>query len=153
MLIFNWIDQNRSFQRCSSKPRTWQVLSNKLLVSRGRWYTTIALCQSQQQRTHACTHIHNHFTALWILSQTTWVSLYQKKHSPTHIHRGHQSSLICFLHLLRSMASSLFNLRAWQSLSTICLQDYFGLPLGLAPSTSYSTHFFIQSTSSFRSTC
>jgi len=33
--------------------------------------------------------------------------------------RGHQSSLICFLHLLQSMASSLFNLHAWQSLSTI----------------------------------
>jgi len=31
----------------------------------------------------------------------------------THSHyRGHQSSLICFLHLLRSMASSLFNFRA-----------------------------------------
>ena len=29
----------------------------------------------------------------------------------------------------------------------------FGLPLGLEPSTSYSTHFFTQSVSSFRSTC
>ena len=61
-------------------------------------------------------HTHNHFTALWILSETTWVNQYQKKHSPTHIYCGHQSSLICFLHLLQSMASSL-NLRAW--LSTI----------------------------------
>jgi len=34
------------------------------------------------------------------------VSWYQKKHSPTHTYRGHQSSLICFLHLLRSTASS-----------------------------------------------
>jgi len=33
------------------------------------------------------------------------------------------------------------------------LQVFFGLPLGLAPSTSYSIHFFIQSLSSFRSTC
>jgi len=33
-------------------------------------------------------------------------------------YRGHQSPLICFLHLLRSMASSLFNLHAWQSFST-----------------------------------
>jgi len=31
--------------------------------------------------------------ALWILSETTWVSRYQKKHSPTHTHHGHQSSL------------------------------------------------------------
>ena len=33
----------------------------------------------------------------------------RRKHSPTHTYCGHQSSLICFLHLLRSMASSLFN--------------------------------------------
>ena len=37
--------------------------------------------------------------------------------------------------------------------NTICLQVFFGLSLGLAPSTSYSIHFFIQSLSSFRSTC
>jgi len=64
-------------------------------------------------------------------SRTTWVSWYQKKHSPTHTNRGHQSSLICFLDLLRSVASSLFNLRAWQSFSTISLQVFFGLPLVL----------------------
>jgi len=57
-------------------------------------------------------HTHNHFTALWILSETTRVSWYQKKHSSTHTHCGHQSSHISFLQLLRSMASSLFNLRA-----------------------------------------
>jgi len=44
---------------------------------------------------------------LWILSGTTRVSCYQKKHSSTHTYHGHQSSLICFLHLLRSMASPL----------------------------------------------
>jgi len=33
----------------------------------------------------------------------------------THTYHGHQSSLICFLHLLWSTASSLFNLRSWQS--------------------------------------
>ena len=81
------------------------------------------------------------------------VSRCQKKHSPTHTYRGHQSSLICFLHLLWSMASSLFNLRAWQFFSTISLQVFFGLPLHLAPSTSYSIHFFTQSLSSFRNTC
>jgi len=91
--------------------------------------------------------------ALWILTRTTRVSLYQKKHSLTHTYCGHQSSLICILHLLRSMASSLFNLHAWQSFSTISLQVFFGIPLGLAPSTSYSIHFFIQSLSSFCSTC
>jgi len=49
---------------------------------------------------HTNTHTCNRFTALWILSGTTRVSLYQKKHSHTHTYRGHQSSLICFLHLL-----------------------------------------------------
>jgi len=73
-------------------------------------------------------HTHNHFTALWILSGTTRVSRYQKKHSPTYTYRGHQSSLICFIHLLRSMTSSLFNPRTWQSFSTISLQVFFGLP-------------------------
>jgi len=72
----------------------------------------------------------------------------------THSHSSWSSIIsICFLHLLRSMASSLFNPRALQSFSTISLQVFFGLPLGLAPSTSYSIHFFTQSLSSFRNTC
>jgi len=40
-----------------------------------------------------------------------------------------------------------------QSFSTISFQVFFGLPLGQAPSTSNSTHFFTQSLSSFFSTC
>jgi len=87
------------------------------------------------------------------LTRTTRVSRYQKKHSPTHMYHGHQSSLICFVHLIRSTASSLFSPHAWQSFSTISLQVFFGLSLGLAPSTSYSIHFFTQSLSSFRNTC
>jgi len=99
-------------------------------------------CRFDEQRptvltsTYSHTHTLNHFMAVWTLSRTTQVSWYQKKHSPTHTYYGHQPSLICFLHLLRSMASSLFNLRACQLFSTICLQVFFGLPLGLAPSTS-----------------
>jgi len=45
------------------------------------------------------------------------------------------------------------NPHALQSFSTISLQVFFGLPLGLAPSTSYSVHFFTQSLSSFCNTC
>jgi len=103
---------------------------------------------------HTCTHAHTHncFMALWILSRTTRVSRYQKKHSPTHTYRGHQSSFTCFIHLLQSMASTPFNPRAWQSFSTISLRVFFGLPLGLAPSTSYSIHFFTQSLSSWHNT-
>jgi len=99
------------------------------------------------------THTQNCFTAFWILSGTTRVNQYQKKHSSIHTYRGHQSSLICSLCLLWSMASSLFNLRAWQSFSTISLQVFFGLPVDLVPSTSYSIHVFTQTLSSFRSTC
>ena len=46
------------------------------------------------------------------LSGTTRVSRYQKEHSPTHTHPAHRASFITFLHLQRSMVSSLFNLRA-----------------------------------------
>jgi len=47
------------------------------------------------------------------LSGTTRVGRYQKKHySPTHTHPGQRTSFITFLHLQRSMASSLFSLRA-----------------------------------------
>jgi len=102
---------------------------------------------------HMHTHAHSCFTALWILFGTTWVSRYQKKHSPTQTCHCHQSSLFCFIHLLWSMTSSLFNSRAWQSFSTISLQVFFGLLLCLAPSTSYSIYFFTQSLSSFRNTC
>ena len=87
-----------------------------------------------------------------LLSETTRVGQYQKKHSPTHTHPDHRTSFIIFLQLQRSTASSLFSLRAWQSSRTTSLQVLFGLPLGLGPSTLYSMHFFTHS-SSFRSTC
>jgi len=60
---------------------------------------------------------------------------------------------ICFFCLIWSMASILFYPHAWQSFSRISVQVFLGLPLGLALSTSYSIHFFIQSLSSFRNTC
>jgi len=80
------------------------------------------------------------------------VGQYQKKHSPTHTHPGHPTFFINFLHLLRSIASSLFNLRARQSFFTTSLQVLFGLPLGHGPSTSYSMHFLTKSPS-FHNTC
>jgi len=46
------------------------------------------------------------------LSRTTRVGRYQKKHSPAHTHPGQRTVFITFLHLQRSMASSLFSLRA-----------------------------------------
>jgi len=38
-----------------------------------------------------------------------------EENSPTCTYCGHQSSLICFIHLILSMAFSLFNPRAWES--------------------------------------
>ena len=80
------------------------------------------------------------------------MSRYQNKHSPTP-HPDHHPFFISFFHLPRSITSSLFKLRAWQSFCTTSFHVLFGLPLGLEPSTSYSIHLFIQSVSSFRSTC
>ena len=56
-------------------------------------------------------HEHTHtqpFNSL--LSGTTRVGRYQKKHSPTHTHHEDRTSFIIFLHLQRSIASSLFSL-------------------------------------------
>ena len=78
-----------------------------------------------------------------LLSRTTRLGWYQKKHSPTHTHPDHQTSFINFLLLLRSIASSLFNLCAWQSFSTTSLQVLFGFPLGLGPSLYYILHTFL----------
>jgi len=68
-----------------------------------------------------------------LLSWTTQVGQYQKKHSPTPTHPDHQTSFINFLHLLWSIASSLFSLHARLSSLTTFLQVLFGLPLGLGP--------------------
>jgi len=86
------------------------------------------------------------------LSGTTRVSQYQKKHSPTH-HPDHHPIFINIFNLPRSIASSLFKWRAWQSFCTTSFHVLSGLPIGLEPSTSYSNYFFTQSVSSFRSTC
>ena len=63
------------------------------------------------------------------LSGTTQVGWYQKKQSPTPIHPDHQTSFINFLHLLRSIASSLFSLRAWQSFSATFVHVLVWSPL------------------------
>jgi len=77
------------------------------------------------------TRTHTHATVLrlygFCLGQPglSQVSQYQKKRSPIHTYHGYQSSLICFIHLLWSMASSLFNPRTGslfpQSLSKFSL--------------------------------
>ena len=63
------------------------------------------------------THTHTQpFNGL--LSGTTRVGRYLKKHSPTHTQPDHRTFFISFLYLQRSTASSLFILRFWQSSRT-----------------------------------
>jgi len=70
-------------------------------------------------------------------------SQYQQKHSRTHTYADDQSSLICFLHLLRSIASSLFSLRAWQSFCTTSVQVQV-LWSTSRSGTLHFIHFFTQ---------
>ena len=112
--------------------------SNNFILHRVALVLHFCIQQQQQQQS--------------FLSRITRVSRYQKKHSPIH-YPDHYPIFIIFFHLLRSIASSLFKLRAWQSFCTNSLHVLFGLSLGLEPSTSYSIHFFIQSVSSFRNMC
>jgi len=77
----------------------------------------------------------------------------QKKHSLTDAYPDCQSSLISCLHLLWSIASSLFNLHVWQSFCTIPVQVLFGLLLGLAPLTTYFVRFCNPSFSPLCNTC
>ena len=97
----------------------------------------------QHTQTHTHTHTHAQpFNGLLFGTTRVYMGRDQKKHSPTHTHPDHRTSFITFLHLQRSMASSLFSLQAWQSSRTTSLQVLFGLPLGLGLSTSCSMHFF-----------
>jgi len=77
-----------------------QYLENNILLwpSCCCWMLTLyeRILDHESMITHTHTHTHNHFMALWILSGTTRVRRYRKKHSPTHTHRGHQSSLSTF---------------------------------------------------------
>jgi len=71
-------------------------------------YPTQALLLTVLVRT---TQTHTQpFNSPW--SGTTRVGRYQNKHSPSHTHPDHRTSFINFLHLLRSIASSVFSLRA-----------------------------------------
>jgi len=62
--------------------------------------TCVNFCKHNYSAEMFIIHTHHCITALQILSGTTRVSQYQKKHSPTHTHHGYQSSLIWLLHPL-----------------------------------------------------
>jgi len=94
---------------------------------------------------------HNHFTVLSILSGTTRVSRYQKKHFPTHTHRGHQSSLSAFsvyydpwcppyaIHMLHSLFP-----QSLSKFSLVCLLAWH--PSLHTPYISSPNHFLLFAT-------
>jgi len=73
------------------------VLGSSVLVLRpGVLVSILKACTWSHHWHYFSKNTHNRFTALWNLSGTTRVSRYQKKHSPTHTHRHHQSSQSTF---------------------------------------------------------
>jgi len=93
-----------------------------------------------------CSYIHTHTTVLRLCGihpgQPGWAGTRRNIHPLTLIVVINHPNLLS--HLLRSMASSVFNPRALQSFSTISLQVFFGLPLGLVPSTcDFILHTFL----------
>ena len=95
---------------------------------------------------------YNCYTALWMLSRTTRMSQYQKKHSHSHLS---WSSIIPYLLppsiIIHGTISVQFTCLT-VFLHNLC-PSFFGLPLSLAPSTSYSIHVFPKSLSSFHNIC
>jgi len=156
-----WNASRKSNMTCWTLPVTlsdplgpFQPLKNHcsvhtFIIKTNHLYCIISVANASIRLLTCNTHTHTH--NLWLcLGQLGWAGTRRNIHPLTPI----VSSVIPYLlHLLRSMASSLFNLHAWESFSTISLQVCFGLPVGLAPSTSYSIHFFTQLLSSFRSIC
>jgi len=98
-----------------SPTATYSVCSKPSIAI--NWHQSL-ITVSQYQRQHN----NNHFNGP--LSGTTQVSWYQKRHLLTH-HPDHHPIFIRFFHLLRSIASSLFKLRAWQCFCTTSLHVLF----------------------------
>ena len=88
---------------------------------------------------HAHTHTHDRLTAFGP-ELPGWAGTRRNTHQ--HTHPDHRTSFINFLHLQRSIASSLFSLRAWQSSLTTSVRVLFGLPLGLGPDIDIALVFF-----------
>jgi len=109
--------------------------------------------------THACTHActracTQHITVLQLfgfcLGQPRWAGIRRNYHPLSlimvinHPYLLPPSTTICGILPIQSTCFTVFFHNPWV---------FFGLPLGLAPSTSYSIHLFTQSLSSFCNTC
>jgi len=104
-----------------------------------------------------CISTHTHTTILWLcgfcLGQPGWAGTRRNIHSRTPIVVINRSLSASSIYFDPWHPPNSINPHALQSFSTISLQVFFGLPVGLAPSTSYSIHFFTQWLSYFRNTC
>jgi len=108
---------------CHCQSLSLASVKSRLVLPFWYWLTQVVLDKGPLNGC-VCVLLHLHFMLYpkyntqpfngpW--SGTTRVGHHQKKHSPTHTHSDHRISFINFLHLLRSIASSVFSLRAWQS--------------------------------------
>jgi len=91
---------------------------------------------------------HTHTQLFYVSLDFVWDNAVEPvpEETFTHSHSSWSSIIpIRLIHPTPSMLSSLLNPRARQSLSTISLQVFLGLPLGLVPSTSHSIHLLTQS--------
>jgi len=103
---------------------------------------SICDCLSHSRKTlhtHTHTHTHNRFTALWILSfcpgQPGWTGTRRNIHPLTPIVVINRPYLLHSSTTIHGIIPVQFTHQT--DFSTISLQVFFGLPLGLAPSTSY----------------
>jgi len=110
--------------------------------------------------THACTHTHTHtqkkkpfYSSLDFVQDNLGEAVPEEIFTDSHLT---WSSIIPYLlppsitiHGILSIQFTCLTV----FFHNLSLQVFFGLPLGLAPSTSYSIYFFTQSLSSFCTTC
>jgi len=97
------------------------------------------------------------FGDVWQTSNLRLLRLGDEKKKERKNKLQHENIMVCpipyvtiinFLHVVWSTASSLHICRIWQSYFVTSLQVFFGPPLGLTPYTLKSVHFFTQSFSS-----
>ena len=99
-----------------------------------------------QTREKCDLHTHNRLTAVRPVLPGRPVP----EETLTHLHPSWSSDILYQLPPFTTIHSILcVQFRARQSSLTTSLQFLFGLPLGLGPSTSYTMHFFTQSSFSF----
>jgi len=116
----------------------WQwVTITKLLLLKCEPQLAYTHKQNQEYKVNYYYFYHYCFMAL-CPGLPGWASIRRNIHPLTPILIINHPLSASSIYVLRSIASSLSNLHAWQTFYTTSLRVLFGLPLGLAPSTLYS---------------